>query len=230
MLHNSSPLRPACALPPSFGCAALTIDIERREVGRAHTVAFARCAELLLSGVEEVGDAQAEGTALVPAAVGEGWIVGAGRGEVPLLVGGVEARTVSGRDVSARTSKESTSPLSYLATITTAGGRAMLMSYVLSPAFRLTWTSRFRPCITASYCVASAHDVGCVAVRSPSPRNLQDDMSSGFGSSESLAAKETRHVRVGVDACCTLTHRRCRVLDGDAEDGQTRGRMCMTRQ
>ena len=50
--------------------------------------------------VEKGGDAQTEGFPLRPAAVGKRRIVGGGRGEVPLLVGGVETSAVAGRGAS----------------------------------------------------------------------------------------------------------------------------------
>lgn len=49
----------------------------------------------LFAGVEETGDTHAEGAALVPAAVGQGWVVGGGCGEVPVLVCSVKACAVA---------------------------------------------------------------------------------------------------------------------------------------
>lgn len=92
MSHHSPLLLPSLAV---ILRASLSIGVECRKVLRAHAVAIAWGIELLLAGVEEIGDPQAERATLVPAAVGEGWVVG-GRGrEVPLLVGGVEAGAMS---------------------------------------------------------------------------------------------------------------------------------------
>lgn len=66
--------------------------------GRGCWVGGARPVSLTL--VEKGGDAQTEGFPLRPAAVGKRRIVGGGRGEVPLLVGGVETSAVAGRGMS----------------------------------------------------------------------------------------------------------------------------------
>ena len=96
LMPHRAPLLPLPVPTLAIG-SALTVCIDRRKIMRAHAVAVAGRVELLLAGVQEVGDAQAERAALVPAAVGEGRIVGARGREVPLLVGGVEAGAVSVR-------------------------------------------------------------------------------------------------------------------------------------
>ena len=97
VLHHPPLLSPSLLIPFTILVrAALPIRVQGSKVLRVHTVAGAGGVELLLAGMEEVGDAQAEGAALVPAAVGEGWVVGGWGGEVPLLVGGIEAGPVSG--------------------------------------------------------------------------------------------------------------------------------------
>lgn len=62
------------------------------QVGQVGVSSFMCLFNLAL--VEERGYAQAEGLALRPAAVGKGWIVGSGGGEVPLLVRRVETCAV----------------------------------------------------------------------------------------------------------------------------------------
>ena len=79
-------------------------------------------------GVEQVNDASPEGSRLNPATVGKGRVVGSRGGEMPVFVGGIEARAVSMDLKSATVVMSPDKGLNtYLAMIMVAGGFPMAL-------------------------------------------------------------------------------------------------------
>ena len=103
------------------------LAVQRAEVKMGQVrVSLVRLFQLEVAGMQQACYPQAQGLCLRPAAVCEGGIVGGRGGEVPGLVGGIEAGAMSGQAVSVRDGSETNRRRAHLATMTMSGPLAML--------------------------------------------------------------------------------------------------------